>query len=62
MSTYKKHYIRDLERQKIVLKDKLEFTNNEAIRNDIEGQIYDIDHSINILNKAELCTGEKQTG
>jgi len=62
MSTYKKHFIRDLERQKIVLKDKLEFTNNEATRNNIEGQIYEIDHSINILNNAELCTGAKQTG
>ena len=62
MSTYKKHFIRDLERQKIVLQDKLEYTNNEATRNDIEGQIYDIDHSINILNKAELCVQTKQTG
>jgi hypothetical protein len=52
---YKKEHIRNLERQKIVLKDKLEYTNNEAQRTNIEQQVYEIDHSINILNKAELC-------
>ena len=36
MSTYKKHTIRDLERQKIVLQDKLEFTNDESQRTNIE--------------------------
>lgn len=52
---YKKEHIRNLERQKIVLKDKLEYTNNEAQRTNIEQQVYEIDHSINILNQAELC-------
>jgi hypothetical protein len=52
MSTYKKHTIRDLERQKIVLQDKLEFTNDESQRTNIESEIYEIDHTINILNQS----------
>ena len=52
MSIYKKHTIRDLERQKIVLQDKLEFTNDESQRAIIEAEIYEIDHTINILNQS----------
>ena len=52
MSTYKKHTIRDLERQKIVLQDKLEFINDESQRTNIESEIYEIDHTINILNQS----------